>query len=295
MKTVYVSSTYEDLKEYRHAVSGALRDNGYNVDAMEKYPARDDRPKAACEADAARCDYYIGVIAWKYGFIPDEENIERKSITELEYHAAQRAQKSRLIFLLADDVLWPDVYRDAEARNIQDLRTSLKNERWVAFFRSKDDLALKVLTSVFQLESMKKVETVAAIDGINAAWDFGPSYLGNIKIQIAELAAAEFIALRLGPTPWWNSRLHLLAALASDFTEIREIVVLDAEGRFMTMASPSEIRRAMTKTFSEFERVYLQCREEARGTFGSEVDAILSHYTANVSVVFKGLEETAIK
>jgi len=46
MKSVYISSTYEDLKDYRQPVADVLRDCGYNVDAMEKYPARDDRPKA---------------------------------------------------------------------------------------------------------------------------------------------------------------------------------------------------------------------------------------------------------
>ena len=56
MKSIYISSTYEDLKDYRRAVADALRDCGYNVDAMEKYPARDDRPKAASEADVLSCD-----------------------------------------------------------------------------------------------------------------------------------------------------------------------------------------------------------------------------------------------
>jgi hypothetical protein len=67
VKNVYISSTYEDLKEHRRAVADALRDCGYKVDAMEKYPARDDRPKAACEADVSNCDIYIGIFAWRYG------------------------------------------------------------------------------------------------------------------------------------------------------------------------------------------------------------------------------------
>jgi hypothetical protein len=70
MKSVYISSTYEDLKDYRQAVADVLRDCGYNVDAMEKYPARDDRPKAASEADVSNCDIYIGIFAWRYGHVP---------------------------------------------------------------------------------------------------------------------------------------------------------------------------------------------------------------------------------
>jgi hypothetical protein len=84
-------------------VADVLRDCGYNVDAMEKYPARDDRPKAASEADVSNCDIYIGIFAWRYGHVPGEDNPENKSITELEYLAAARAKKPQLIFLLADD------------------------------------------------------------------------------------------------------------------------------------------------------------------------------------------------
>jgi Domain of unknown function (DUF4062) len=79
MKSVYISSTYEDLKDYRQAVADVLRDCGYNVDAMEKYPARDDRPKAASEADVSNCDIYIGIFAWRYGHVPGEDNPENKS------------------------------------------------------------------------------------------------------------------------------------------------------------------------------------------------------------------------
>lgn len=39
MLTIYLSSTYEDLKEYRHVVHDALREAGYQVIAMEGYVA----------------------------------------------------------------------------------------------------------------------------------------------------------------------------------------------------------------------------------------------------------------
>lgn len=39
MRTIYLSSTYEDFKEYRHVVHDALRKAGYHVIAMEGYAA----------------------------------------------------------------------------------------------------------------------------------------------------------------------------------------------------------------------------------------------------------------
>ena len=163
MKSVYISSPYEDLKDYRQAVADALRSCGYSVEAMEKYPARDNRPRVVCETDAANSDLYVGILAWRYGYIPIEDNPEGQSITELEYLAAGRAEKPRLIFLLADDVPWPATLRDAKhekdnGKRIRELRTRLKSEKWVAFFRDPDNLAKRALVSVLQYKSTKRVE-----------------------------------------------------------------------------------------------------------------------------------------
>jgi Domain of unknown function (DUF4062) len=117
--------TYEDLKDYRQAVADVLRDCGYNVDAMEKYPARDDRPKAASEADVSNCDIYIGIFAWRYGHVPGEDNPENKSITELEYLAAARAKKPQLIFLLADDAPGPALCGTPSSRRTMENRFAI--------------------------------------------------------------------------------------------------------------------------------------------------------------------------
>jgi Domain of unknown function (DUF4062) len=297
---IYLSSTDEDLKEYRQEVANALRNCGHNLDAMEKYSARDDRPKAASEDDASKCDLYIGIFAWRYGHVPEEDNPEGKSITELEYLAAGRAQKPRLIFLLADDAPWPSSLRDAEqnpdqGKRIRDLRNRLKTERWAGFFRSPDDLAKRVLTSVFQHESTKRVDGLAALDQIQSAGEMGPSYLPNIQQQIETFGSLEFVSLRLGPTPWWNTRMHLVAALASDFTEIRQFVLLDVDGHFLTMASPAEIRRALAKAFPKLEIAYLQTQEQTQGLNGGEVDLIVSRYPATLTAVFGGQEERDLK
>ncbi len=299
MKSVYISSPYEDLKDYRQAVADALRSCGYSVEAMEKYPARDDRPRVVCETDAANSDLYVGILAWRYGYIPIEDNPEGQSITELEYLAAGRAEKPRLIFLLADDVPWPATLRDAEqekdnGKRIRELRTRLKSEKWVAFFRNPDNLAKRALVSVLQYESTKRVESLAAIEQISTATELGPSYLPNIQQQIEQLGSAEFVAIRLGPTPWWNTRLHLAAALASDFTEIRQFLLLDMDGRFLLLASPTEIRRALAKAVPKLEMVYLQSRELARGQYGGEIDLVLSYYSGAMITSF-GLPETNIK
>jgi hypothetical protein len=70
----------------------------------------------------------------------------------------------------------------------------------------------------------------SAIEQIKSAPDLGPSYFPNILEQMEELGSVEFAAIRLGPTPWWNTRVHLVPALASDFPEIRQSVLLAPDG-----------------------------------------------------------------
>ena len=93
-KKVYVSSTFKDLEEHRSAVKATLERAGFDVECMEKYPAFDERPKDKCLADVAECDYYVLILAWRYGFQPEDDNPRRLSITHLEYEEAVRLQKA---------------------------------------------------------------------------------------------------------------------------------------------------------------------------------------------------------
>ena len=107
MAKIYISSTYEDLKEYRESVYDSLRKMRHDVISMEDYVAQDQRPLQKCLRDVISCDIYIGIFAWRYGYIPQDEkdNPDKLSITELEYRKACDVQIPRLIFLLKDDVL----------------------------------------------------------------------------------------------------------------------------------------------------------------------------------------------
>jgi uncharacterized protein DUF4062 len=112
MTRVYLSSTYSDLTSYREAVYHVLRQMGYDVIAMEDYVALDQRPLDKCLADVAISDLYIGLFAWRYGYIPQTGNPEGKSITELEYCKARTMEKTCLLFLLDEEVDWPRKWTD---------------------------------------------------------------------------------------------------------------------------------------------------------------------------------------
>jgi len=113
---VYLSSTYEDLRAYREAVSAALRKSGLDVAQMEDYTAADERPLDLCLRDVSQSEIYVGLFAWRYGYVPpaDKGNPERRSITELEYRQAERSGLRKLVFFAHNDTLgsWPDRFRD---------------------------------------------------------------------------------------------------------------------------------------------------------------------------------------
>ena len=91
MTKVYVSATFRDLEECRSAVMLALRRLRVEDVAMESYVAEDRRPVERCLADVAECDLYVGIFAWRYGFIPAGYD---RSITELEYRHAEELRQA---------------------------------------------------------------------------------------------------------------------------------------------------------------------------------------------------------
>ncbi len=152
--TIYISSTFNDLEEYREAVYRALRKMQQEVVAMEDYVARDERPLDRCLADVERSDLYVGIFAWRYGFIPKENNPDGRSITELEYRHAGEKGVPRLIFLLAEDEPWRPALQDSHTREgdagtrIATLRAELSDQHSVEFFTNSDHLASLVQGAV---------------------------------------------------------------------------------------------------------------------------------------------------
>jgi tetratricopeptide (TPR) repeat protein len=141
---VYISSTYQDLVEYRSKAAEAIRKIGYEVVGMETYAASDARPVDKCLADVRACDLYVGIFAWRYGFIPPGYD---QSITELEYREATASGRERLIFLARDDTA-PDEIDPAVLAQVTRLRGELQLAHVTASFSTPDNLATEVAAAV---------------------------------------------------------------------------------------------------------------------------------------------------
>jgi len=148
LRKIYLSSTYEDLDAYRDAVYRTLRQMRHDVISMEDYGASGQRPLDKCLADVAGCDAYVGLFAWRHGFVPPGE---RRSITELELAQAERSGRPCLVFILADDAPWSPKLMDDDRSAILALRNRLQERYTVQFFRSADEVARTVATAVANL------------------------------------------------------------------------------------------------------------------------------------------------
>ena len=161
MARIYISSTYSDLIECRKAVYDALRTMGHDVVAMEHYVATDQRPLNKCLADVASCDLYLGIFAWRYGYVPTKDNPEQKSITELEFRHAVANDIPCLLFLLDENAPWPrsQMEQGTGAEKLKLLRDEMGTDYIVTFFASCEQLAAKASQAVANWSAPKTLLT----------------------------------------------------------------------------------------------------------------------------------------
>lgn len=144
MSLIYVSSTYRDLIEHRKAVFEAVRRAQHEPIGMEDYQATEQPPLDRCLDDVRRCRAYIGVIGWRYGYIPQGFD---HSITHLEYEEAGRCKLHRMMLLTPEDN-WPKSKRDKDAVAITRFREQIKSRHGINTFKNLDDLKYKVVSSI---------------------------------------------------------------------------------------------------------------------------------------------------
>src|ERR1700720_3613701 len=142
---VFVSSTYEDLREERAEVQKALLKLRCMPIGMELFGSADEETWDFIKREIDGCDYYVVVIADKYGST-DEDGV---SYTEKEYDYARELKKPVLSFVHGDR---KSIRRDrTEDDSIKSNKLEALIEKVcgspVGFFTSPHDLATQVIVS----------------------------------------------------------------------------------------------------------------------------------------------------
>jgi hypothetical protein len=144
---VFVSSTYLDLGEERHAVIMALLQLNAIPAGMELFPAADEDAWTLIKSVIDDCDYYLLVVGGKYGSVDPVEDI---SYTEREYDYAVAQRKPVMAFLHGDPDAIPvgRAEKSEEAqRKLAAFRTKVERRKHVKYWTSPEDLAGKVALS----------------------------------------------------------------------------------------------------------------------------------------------------
>lgn len=174
---VFISSTYLDLKEERSAVSEILLKMGCIPVSMEQFPAAPVSQWEYIRRMIDDCDYFILIIAGKYGTEDKEEGI---GFTEKEYNYAVKKSKPILAFMLKNPdmlIVSKSETSDSKKRKLHRFRNKVEDDGLlVDYYEDSNDLKSKVSVSVGNC-----IRT-----NIGGGW-IRANYFDNTKKQLLEM------------------------------------------------------------------------------------------------------------
>ena len=180
---VFVSSTYKDLIEERKEVIHALLELDCIPAGMELFPATDSDAWALITSVIDDCDYYILILAGKYGSV-SKDGI---GYTEMEFDYAVSSGKPIIVFLHKDI----DELKGAKLEKTESLRAKLDafrekaQERHCKYWESTDDLGGKISRSLVQLR--KRNPSDGWIPGRYAADQKMLTDLARLRLRVQQL------------------------------------------------------------------------------------------------------------
>lgn len=143
---VFLSSTYIDLIEFRKFAIEALEKLGQQVNRMEIFNANPSEPSEVAFNELKQCSLFIGIYAHRYGTTPKGKTL---SITELEYDYAKELGLPCFCFIVNEDFPWnPKMIEKGKQTKLKKFKKKIKDDLTIEFFKSPNDLALKIATSV---------------------------------------------------------------------------------------------------------------------------------------------------
>jgi len=151
MYQVFISSTYEDLKEERNKVLQALLRIDCIPIGMEYFNAADEDQFTVIKDLISSCDYYVLILGGKYGSIEEKS---QKSYTQLEYEYAKSQNIPTIAFFRKDlQTLTGDkLEQDIDKKEKLETFTNLVKTQLCMPYINADNLALNVITSLSKLK-----------------------------------------------------------------------------------------------------------------------------------------------
>lgn len=147
---VFISSTYEDLKEERLAVTNTLLEMDCIPAGMEAFCAEDEEQFEVIKKVIDLCDYYILIIGKRYGSINKLKGI---SYTEMEYDYAVEKGIPVLVFIADKSV---QLLEDDNKDLLNKFKEKAYGSRMGAVWKNASDLSKHVAISLNKAFSTHK-------------------------------------------------------------------------------------------------------------------------------------------
>lgn len=180
---IFVSSTFEDLRDQRDSVIRSILEMGHFPVGMEMFSAADEEQWKVIQKQIDESDYYMVVVAHRYGTV-DAHGL---SYTEKEYDYACARGVPVLGFVLRDGAQWPTKFIELDAAKqakLNAFRDKVKSKP-VSFWNSSDDLPGKVAIALMKQFNM--TPRTGWTRANNAASGFTTNELSRLSKENSEL------------------------------------------------------------------------------------------------------------
>lgn len=162
-RTVFISSTFKDLKKHRRKAWDTLQEYDVNIRGMERFGARSEKPLQTSLAEVEQSDIYVGIIAYRLGAI---DNKTGKSITQLEYEKTRelyelnKKDREILVYCIDPDAPIPGSYIDFGEKHekLEAFKSVLKENHTIATFTDENDFAEKLRVDFSRLLTKKEAQ-----------------------------------------------------------------------------------------------------------------------------------------
>lgn len=156
---IFVSSTFTDLREERAKVRDAILSIQHFPVGMEIFGAADESQWKIIQDTIDSSDYYVLIVAHRYGSVITEGEDAGVSYTEKEYRYAVSQGIPVLAFLIDDSVKVDPQNVEMEHRDdLKRFKELIAKKHLYEKWKNPDDLAQKVTASLYnQFERVKRV------------------------------------------------------------------------------------------------------------------------------------------
>jgi hypothetical protein len=281
---VFVSSTYEDLREERAEVMQALLTLNCIPTGMELFPAADDDSWTHIQRFIAGCDSYIVIVGGRYG----SKGPKGKSYTEMEYDCAVGAGIPVLAFLHKDpgEIATKKTEPTDEGKTLlAAFRKKIEDARHAKYWTASGELAGAVTLGMVSLMKLKpRVGWVRAdlVPDESAAQESLKlrKRIEELEIKIAEAESSPPAGTETLAQGDENTSVHFHYEIGNGYLESTEDFswnnILSFLGPILIdQASDKRLKEKLAEVFTNRHRregVYNADSEGWRSAFQTDVD-----------------------